>query len=252
MVPVKQVDGVLIAACGLPKGCSERRCRRCGVTFVARRKDKTYCTTACSALGDQDRKKVRAAGARSRHWRSKVEDTTTMSPEYVRSRFEDPAELDPRTVTVLAVRPAVWADPGQERTDLERLLGYQVVIGDPVSDDPDDGYEVAVLYSPERIAWTLSALPMSPGPDSPMLWVNEGYEPDDLGCGIEDWLPAISYADNYLRVVLAEINHTIAHADLPADKRISTVVEKLGEMHSGAAALLAHVQFELMPDPSDG
>lgn len=176
-----------------------------------------------------------------------MEDTTMMSPEYVRSRFENPAELDPASVTVMAVKPAAWADMAQPRTDLERLIGYQVIIGDPVSDDPDDGYQVAVLYSPERIAWTLSGLPMSPGPDSPMLWVNEGYEPDDLGSGIEDWLPAICYGDNYLRVVLAEINYTISHADLPTDKRLSTVVEKLGELHSGAAALLAHVQFAVLP-----
>lgn len=165
---------------------------------------------------------------------------TPLTSAAVAALFESPDELGGIPgVTLLRCTAEHW--PTMVDSPLERSIGYALVFGAPVSDDPDDGHEVTVAYCPDTIAATVAALPVSPEPEATMLYVDlDAPVPESDPNGLPNDLESICFADNYVRLVIQGLNGAIIGG--PAGELKSTA-EWVLDTHPSANALVMLVQF---------
>lgn len=240
-----------------------RPCPGCQNWFVPRRSNKQkFCTTQCGNstakrtkyqndpeyrdrvtaqrreawLRDQDYERRRQAA----YNRRKRTPMKTITPEYVTDRLT--AELEIPGVTVAPMLTDSWAalDMGPRA----RAIGLHIVVGEAVSEDPDDGHEVTVFFSPDQIAGSVLTLPVSPTPDDDLLYVDvdaPAAAPDPNGLAND--VACIMFADNYVRILATEALTVIANAELEEEDRRKAVDEAIIGLHPTANRMATTIEF---------
>lgn len=145
-------------------------------------------------------------------------------------------------VTLGIVTSTAWPDVADGPR--EQAVGMQVTIGGPVSGDPDDGHHVLVQICPEIIVRNVAMLPVSPEPESTMLYIDVDAppaEPDQFGI-VNDVGP-IAFADNYVTLLAAEAQVRIFEGDGDPVEIRGKVDEYVVDLHPGAGRLTSLVEF---------
>lgn len=159
-----------------------------------------------------------------------------------------PEALETPNVTVDAYTLTEWA-AFEDLSPLAKAAGWGApVVGAPISEDPEDGFDIVFRFCPELMARSTQHLPMSPpasegaGFFDPMLWIDMDAPPRASMSEFEEDTAPLQFADNYLRLVEHVVTSFIIEADPGSEAAVfDQAIDDLALLHPAASAFLHQV-----------